>query len=399
MLGTIYSQSFALVFVLQPTLHRLLGYGFVVVHVLDLPVLRLAAERWLGRKTCAESVARCCGCASSEGAGSRRSSAPLAHGCWFGLVAAPSLLERRRMSLWAWLAPTGPNGFGYASTADEVAADCDLSGKRYLLTGCNSGIGFETLRVLTSRGATVLAAARTLDKARRACERAGKGAVPLECELSEPSSVRAAAAAIGMEPLDGVLCNAGIMLPSGSHRKYGHELQFLTNHLGHFLLVTALLPRLATDGRVVCVSSGGHHIVPRGGIDFDNLSGERRYLPWQAYGQSKLANLLFVAQLARRFAGSERAAIGVHPGVVRTELTRSMSRFSHHGLGLLAPLFVKSPAQGAASPCFALVHPAGRALNGAYVVNCDVSTPSRHARDAALAQRLWSVSEELTAAL
>lgn len=315
------------------------------------------------------------------------------------VVASAALAQCRAMSMWSRVAREGPSGFGYRSTAAEVTEGCELSGKRYLLTGCNSGIGFETLAALTAHGATVLAAARTLDKARAACERVSGDTIPLECELSEPTSVREAVSAAGEGLLDGILCNAGVMLPHGLHTKHGYELQFLTNHIGHFILVNGLLPRLSQDARVVCVSSGGHRLAPRGGIAFDNLTGERPYLPWQAYGQSKLANLLFVQELARRFAGAEQLALAVHPGVVATQLTRGMSRLSQLGLRLLLPLFVKTPAEGAATSCFALVHRGARAMNGAYLVDCNVAEPSRHARDPVLARRLWRASEEIAARL
>ena len=226
------------------------------------------------------------------------------------------------MSLVSLLKGKGENGFGYGSTAEEVTAGRDLSGKTVLLTGCNAGLGLETLRVLAVRGAHVIATARTADKASAAIEEAGAAgkATPLACELSEPSSVRACVASVRAldRPLTAIICNAGIMALPRLKQKHGYELQFLTNHIGHFILVTGLLDRLADDGRVVMLSSEAHRSAPATGIELDNLSGAAGYRGWTAYGQSKLANLLFAAELGRRFAGSERTAYSVHPGVIKT---------------------------------------------------------------------------------
>ena len=159
------------------------------------------------------------------------------------------------MSLLGALRGKGPNGFGYNTTAEEATAGVDLSGKRILLTGCNSGIGFETMRVLTERGATVLGAARSLEKAEKAGAKVSGETIPVVCELSEPESVFAAAESVKAmgEKLDVIVCNAGIMALPKLNQQHGYELQFFTNHIGHFILVTELLDLLADDGRVVMV--------------------------------------------------------------------------------------------------------------------------------------------------
>src|SRR5690606_29144580 len=122
--------------------------------------------------------------------------------------------------------------------------------------------------------------------------------------------------------LDVILCNAGIMALPKRELRHGQELQFLTNHLGHFGLVTGLLDQLRERARVVVLSSAAHQLAPRGGIQFDDLTLEHNYTPWLAYGQSKLANLLFARALAGRLAGTQRTANAVHPGAVATPLTR-----------------------------------------------------------------------------
>ncbi len=214
------------------------------------------------------------------------------------------------MSLLATLKGKGPSGFGYGSTAEEATRGLDLSGRAYLVTGANSGLGLETVRVLSLRGARVFAAARTAEKARAACAAFGAKIQPVACELSDPASVRACVAAVKADgaPLDAIILNAGIMGLPKLRQAHGYELQFFTNHIGHFILATGLLSQLAEKGRVVALSSTAHQFAPKGGIEFDNLSGERGYSAWRAYGQSKLANLLFAKELARRLAGTGKTA-------------------------------------------------------------------------------------------
>lgn len=302
------------------------------------------------------------------------------------------------MSLVSRLKRPGPSGFGYGSTAEEVTRGLDLSGKVFLLTGCNSGLGLETLRVLSLRGARVLAAARTLDKARRA-DASGR-ATPLACDLAEPASVRACVAEVeqlGVE-LAGIICNAGIMALPELTLVHGYEAQFFTNHIGHFLLVTGLLSKLAPDGRVVVVSSEAHRRAPPAGIEFDNLKGEGRYRPWTAYGQSKLANLLFARELSRRLPAPRQLANAVHPGVIATNLGRSMPRPLQLGLKAFEPIALKSIPQGAATQCHVATHPA-LAHNGEYFSDCNLKRSTRLGADLQLARRLWEASEAIARAV
>lgn len=306
------------------------------------------------------------------------------------------------MALLSLLKGKGENGFGFGSTAEEVTAGRDLSGKTVLLTGCNAGLGRETLRVLALRGAHVIATARSADKAQAAIRAAGAGgkATPLACELSEPSSVRACAASVRAldRPLAAIICNAGIMALPRLEQKHGYELQFFTNHMGHFILVTGLLDRLTDDGRVVILSSDAHRGA-RAGIQLDNLSGAAGYSGWAAYCQSKLANLLFAAELGRRFAGSERTAYAVHPGVIKTDLARHMNPLVRVGLTVAGPLAFKSVAQGAATQVYAATHPDAKKYSGQYLSHCNPVKPSRHGRDPELARKLWAASEKIAAEL
>lgn len=303
------------------------------------------------------------------------------------------------MSLVSIFKGKGPSGFGYGSTAEDVTDGLDLSGRTILLTGCNSGIGKETLRVLAKRGVHVIAAARTVDKAQAACNDVGGATAPVACELSEPASVRACAAEVaGLgRQLDAIICNAGIMALPKLNQKQGYELQFFTNHIGHFILVTSLLDQLGERGRVVMVSSDAHHGAPKEGIQFDNLSGEKGYRPWAAYGQSKLANMLFANHLATRLSGTGKTANSIHPGVIHTNLARSMNPFVRGALAIGAPLVLKSAAEGAATQTYVAVHPQVDGVAGKYFADCNEATPSRHGRDSAMAARLWEVSEKIVA--
>jgi NAD(P)-dependent dehydrogenase (short-subunit alcohol dehydrogenase family) len=305
------------------------------------------------------------------------------------------------MSLYAHLTGNGPSGFGYGSTAEQVTEGLSLVGKTILITGCNSGLGYEAMRVLALRGARVIGTARTLEKAQAACASVHGDTIPLACELADPASVRACVAAVKAAnwQLDAIIANAGIMMLPKLHVAFGLELQFFTNHIGHFILVTGLLDQLTPTGRVVMLSSAAHMQAPKGGIAFDNLSGEKGYVSWKQYGQSKMANLLFAKELARRFAGTQRTANAVHPGVIQTNLGRHMHPVARFFFGLTDKIALKSAAQGAATEVYVAVHPAAATLSGEYFADCNVAKPRRDANDAELAKRLWQVSEDIVAKL
>jgi NAD(P)-dependent dehydrogenase (short-subunit alcohol dehydrogenase family) len=307
------------------------------------------------------------------------------------------------MSLYALIRRNGPSGFGYGSTAEDVTAGLDLGGKTILVTGCSSGLGFETMRVLARRGAAVIGTARTQAKAQAIAAAIGGHSSAIVCDLSEPSSVRGAVAAVQTRgtPLDAIICNAGVMGLQRLTLIHGLEGHFFTNHIGHFMLVTGLLDRLAENGRVVMVSSDAHHWAQRGGIDFDNLSGAKGYNPSKAYGQSKFANLVFAKELARRLTGTRHVANAIPPGIImETNVTRHMTN------PLLAVarvvggwLAFKTIAQGAATQCYVAVHPGAAALSGCYFADCNLAKPRADAEDPAIGPRLWEVSEAIVAGL
>lgn len=306
------------------------------------------------------------------------------------------------MSLTTLLSRSGPTGFGAASTADEVVASLDLTGKTVLITGPTSGIGLESARSLASRGARLLLLARDAARAQALGQELPGQHLAVACELGDPGSVERAVARVLAEggPIDAILANAGIMALPQRELVEGIERQFYTNHLGHFRLVLGLLPALTAEGRVVMVSSAAHQRAPREGILLDNLAMEGVYTPWSAYGQSKLANLLFARELGRRFkkAGSRRLAIALHPGVIATKLTRHMNPLVQRAWDALGPVLMKSPQQGAATQVFAAVHPGAAGMNGEYMADVNLKLSSRQGKDMDLAARLWAKSEELTGA-
>lgn len=317
-----------------------------------------------------------------------------------GIAAVPSVDRRRFLGMLAAVAAAGPalaagRRFDARTTAEQATADLDLSGRVVLVTGATSGIGAETARVLALRGAHVLATGRTLESARAACAAFPGRATPLALELSDLESVAACADAVAAldapldAPLDALVCNAGIVL--GDHQTVrGLELQFAVNHLGHFLLVNRLLPRVlaAPQGRVVVLGSGDHGRAPKGGIQFDDLSGKAWHA--QGYAHSKLANGLFSLELARRLEGTRATSNAVTPGHTRTRILRHVgSRYRDDA---------RPVAEAAATPCWLAVHPDAAGFNGQWFRDFAVAEQDPMQRDRAMAARLWQVSEALVAA-
>jgi NAD(P)-dependent dehydrogenase (short-subunit alcohol dehydrogenase family) len=292
--------------------------------------------------------------------------------------------------------PVGP--FDASSTAEEVTRGVDLSGQTMLVTGITSGIGLETMRVLALRGAHVIGTGRTLDRARAACASVSGRTTPLMLELTDYPSVVACAEAVRAldEPLDGLICNAGVMALQSHEQVDGVEKQFATNHLGHFLLVSHLIDRVkdAPQGRVVVVSSHALQWAAPAGIEWDNLSGSRDYDPDRAYGQSKLANALFSLELSRRLSGTGATSNALHPGVVDTKLFRHMPRSVSGFRGVFSPP-KRTVEQGAATSCYVATVPVLAGVTGNFFADCNPIVPDPRALDREAAARLWTVSEQL----
>jgi WW domain-containing oxidoreductase len=288
--------------------------------------------------------------------------------------------------------------FTKRSTAEDVTQGIDLSGCTVLLTGSNSGLGFETMRVLAEHGAHVIAAARTIETASEACARVAGKTTPLACDLSDLASVKRAIASIvaGGWRLDRVIANAGIMMLPRLEQVQGLEKQFVVNYLAHFMLINGILgavPRHA-GARIVIVASRAHQRAPKVGIELDNLSGEHGYGPIAAYGQTNVARILFARALARRLSADGITANSLHPGVIgSTNIVRHVNPL----LALGVRLFSKSIPEGAATQCYLAANPEVADVTGQYFSDCRIAEPSRVAQDDQLGERLWTVSEQLLA--
>ncbi|MFL6000766.1 MAG: SDR family NAD(P)-dependent oxidoreductase [Streptomyces sp.] len=304
------------------------------------------------------------------------------------------------------------SGFGAHSTADDVLAGIDLSGKLAIVTGGYSGLGLETTRALTKAGARVVVPARRPDTAWKAL--AGINGVELdELDLGDLESVRAFAERFldSGRTVDLVIDNAGIMACPETRVGPGWEAQFATNHLGHFALVNRLWPAIEPGGaRVVSVSSRAHHFS---GMRWDDVHWRTGYDKWQAYGQAKTANVLFAVHLDRLGADRGVRAFSLHPGGILTPLQRHLPKAEMVERGwideqgnALNPSGFKSPEQGAATQVWAATSPQLAGMGGVYLEDCDIAEPAvdgdesggvrAWATDPEQAERLWSLSAELT---
>ena len=294
--------------------------------------------------------------------------------------------------------PTSP--FGDDSTAEQVTEGLNLSGMTFAITGANSGLGYETMRVLTLRGAHVIGIARTQAKAEKACSSIDGETTPLFLDLADWASVVNCADNIrAMQiPLDGLITNAGVMALPDLELINGIEKQFAINHLGHFILINQLQDTVmaAPQGRFVILSSLAHRRAKEG-IEFDNLDGSKGYDPWSAYGQSKLANALCSRELARRIEHTDTTSNSVHPGVIMTNLGKHLPAWQQWAGKYLGWLFMKDIPEGAATTCYVATSPDLVGVRGFYFADCNVNegeTP--YIQDDAMAAKLWQVSEELT---
>jgi len=286
--------------------------------------------------------------------------------------------------------------YGSSTTAEEVLLDVDLKGKYILITGANTGIGRETARALAAKGAIVYLGCRDQKRGKEAEEairkETGSNEIHfLELDLGSLDSVRKAASTYIEKkiPLHILINNAGVMATPYRKTTDGFEYQIGINHFGHFLLTTLLLDliKASAPAKVVVVSSQAHL---HGKLNFDDIHSEKNYSSWGAYGQSKLANILFASELNRRLEGTNVTANSLHPGVIKTELVRDTT------LGqiftVVGGLFLKSIPQGAATTVYVATKVEG---GGRYYADCDVLQPSIAAQDVEAAKKLWELSEKL----
>lgn len=292
--------------------------------------------------------------------------------------------------------------FDRRATAEQVTEGLDLTGKRAIVTGCTSGIGFETMRVLALRGAYVIGTSRSLERAEAACKGVIGVTSPAALDLSDPESIIACAdrVRVSAQPIDLLVCNAGVRGGSGKAVLLnGIERHFAINHLGHFLFVNRLLDRLYTawQGRIVVVASRASYTgVPADGIRLDDLSLGNDYSDRLAYGQSKLANVLFADGLARRLVGTRITANSLHPGVIDTEIDRDLSRPTQFAFKILTALTGKTIEEGAATSCHVAASPLLGATSGRYFEDCNaVTIADSYHGDISLSDRLWQDSEAM----
>lgn len=316
--------------------------------------------------------------------------------------------------------------YGFETTCDEVIAGMNLAGKTVLITGCNSGLGLESLRVMASAGADVIGTVRTAEKSQLVNTMArdgqwladGGGSITtVVCELTDMNSVAGCAdqvsemlssGSLAGRHIDVLMCNAGIMaLPERETIDVNGvmlEKQFVVNHLGHYLLTRKLLPAVeaANAPRIVNVSSFGYTIAPEGGIRFDDLAYADGYQAFKAYGQTKLANILFTHELDRRYFTAGVTSNSIHPGLVATNLGRYM-RGDKEGTSKRPdkPLRKgqKSAAQGASTQVYVAADPRLAGVSGYYFADCNpVELEGPYATDGELALKLWDASAELVSA-
>jgi WW domain-containing oxidoreductase len=291
--------------------------------------------------------------------------------------------------------------FGPKSTANDVLSGLDLKGRTILVTGANSGIGLETVRALAGHGARIIALARRLQSAEAVRDRIGPESIAVECDLASLHSVRRAICTIlDLDmPLDAVITNAGIAAPTALRLLDGDESQFFVNHLAHFFLVTRVLDLVpdATGRIVIGSSSSSIGQAPKQGIMFDNLDGNRFYKPFVFYGQSKFATALFAKELARRVSGRGICVNSVHPGATGgTNLNNDLPA-PLKAIQKVAQLFMKTPAQGAATQCLLAASPLANRVSGEYWADCRVAKGNTLLNDREISQKLWKVSEDLIA--
>lgn len=302
------------------------------------------------------------------------------------------------------------SAFSASSTTTEVLDGINLAGKRAVITGATSGLGLETARSLATAGAAVTLTARSEAKAEEALAQL-REAVPAAqfdyvlLELADLKQVRSAAATLleRHPQIDMLINNAGIMACPLERTAEGCELQFGTNHIGHFLWTCLLAPALQAPGtRVVNLSSAGHKA---GAVDFDDPHYERRdYEKWGAYGQAKTANILFSVGLNKRGIHAN----AVHPGGILTNLGRHMEQSDYEYLSSapqMKDMEFKSVEQGAATSVWAATSPALAGKGGLYLEDCQISAPvteanpgvgyAPYALDATAAEKLWQLSEEI----
>lgn len=288
------------------------------------------------------------------------------------------------------------------SSADDVVQGHDLSGKSIIVTGANTGIGYETARALASIGGVVTLACRNTQAAEQACQKIRRqhpeaNVNAMHLDLSDLNSVRDFAKEYSPDTLSLLINNAGSSAPSLMTTAQGFERTVGVCHIGHFLLTELLMPKLlaAHSARVVMVASESHRYPPR--LDFKTLGkAQGPYKSLRAYGQAKLCNVLMADELQRRYGSQGLTACSVHPGaLVTTDFGRESMLF-RLAFWLASP-FTKNPNQGAATTVYCALHEPASDIAGGYFSHCKQARQTAEAKDPQVAARLWSLSEQWVA--
>ncbi|GMJ13573.1 hypothetical protein like AT4G23420 [Hibiscus trionum] len=304
----------------------------------------------------------------------------------------------------------GPSGFSSSSTAEEVTQGIDVTALTAIVTGASSGIGAETARVLALRGVHVVMGVRNVAAGRDVKEAIVKE-IPtakvdaMELDLSSMASVRKFASDFisSGRPLNLLINNAGIMSTPFMLSKDNIELQFATNHIGHFLLTHLLLDTMKKtamaskiEGRIINVSSEAHRYTYKEGIRFDEINDQSGYSSFAAYAQSKLANVLHANELARRLKedGVDITANSLHPGGIVTNLFRHM-RLVGGLVNIFGKIALKNVQQGAATTCYVALHPQVKGKSGEYFNDSNIGKASAHGMNVELAKKLWDFSMKM----
>ncbi|KAK7270478.1 hypothetical protein RIF29_23652 [Crotalaria pallida] len=334
------------------------------------------------------------------------------HWYWYWLLVRRRRRKRKSNSevmMWPF-SRKGASGFSSSSTALDVTHGIDATGLTAIVTGASSGIGTETTRVLALRGAHVVMGVRNMTVGKEVKEAIIKE-IPsakveaIELDLSSTDSVKKFASefnATGL-PLNILINNAGIMACPFSLSKDNTELQFATNHIGHFLLTNLLLDNMKKtareskkEGRIVNVSSEAHRFAYPEGIRFDKINDQSSYNNWRAYGQSKLANILHANELTRHLKedGVDITANSLHPGAIFTNLFRYNAAVNGI-VNVFGRLVLKNVQQGAATTCYVALHPQVKGISGKYFSDSNEAKAAPLASDPDLAKRLWDFSTNL----
>mmetsp|Transcript_23450 Transcript_23450/g.21327 ORF Transcript_23450/g.21327 Transcript_23450/m.21327 type:complete len:398 (-) Transcript_23450:24-1217(-) len=285
----------------------------------------------------------------------------------------------------------------------------DLKGKVYIITGSNTGIGFETAKEIVKMGATVVLACRSTNKAEEAknkiisltkCQSSSIIVIKLDlCGFDSTRKFVKDFKSLKL-PLHGLINNAGVMMQDRNLTQDGFEMVFTANHLSHFLLTLLLLPELKkSNGRIVNLTSSLHKSVKR--FDFNDIMSVNNYSLFGTYSQSKLANVMFTLELQRRLnaEGSKVTCNAVHPGIVRTEVTRHMNIFMRVAQMIVSPILIllqKSPLQGASTSIYVATDPSLEGIGGKYFFNNKIYPPNKSAEIKEDMLKLWEISEKLT---